>query len=331
MAEYRLYPSVISAIIRDYIGGAHCRILGLPSTATAADAENYAAREGWISILQDMNPRDYNRLAVHAAAGGHIHMLKWVRSAGVTQWVEAMNVAVRTEQLGAITWIYQTASINMHHVYHTAAVVGKLEIIEHLLKTTSQPQDRSIIHGAMNGAIYGGHIHILEWIMHQPRFPEMIKMINIMNIAARYGKLGIIKWAIRHGGVMNGKVIETAVNHGHLKILQSYPSVIINWDHVIDSSTCHVHILEWICNQHPSINLKYALYNALSNNHINSVKWIISRGVMDLNKALDYASHLECVRLLVENGATDFNLKLSTSSDPEICAYLEQQIALRGF
>jgi hypothetical protein len=122
-----------------------------------------------------------------AAAGGHIHVLEWIRTLGGRVW-------------------------DPHTTSH-AAGRGHLTVLK-WLSGEQCPMD----HPTFEAAAYGGHLHVLKWANKQNCIWDTVTCTS----AASGGHLNVLRWVMRRckPGVSYLELYVEAISRGHTHILQ---------------------------------------------------------------------------------------------------------------
>jgi hypothetical protein len=148
-----------------------------------------------------------------AAAGGHIHMLRWLRANGCPWGGSTCSVAAATGQLESLKWC----------------------------RANGCPWDAS----ACVHATVGNHLHVLEW-MFQNKCPADELTCKE---AAGIGNLELLKWLCANGAPRGATTCSQAAHGGHLEILKWLRLNGCPWD----ANSCaqaagggHLEVLKWL-------------------------------------------------------------------------------------
>lgn len=167
------------------------------------------AYEGKAEVLQlayDTEPLDFNNayLCEAAALGGHLELLRWLRSVECPFGSTMLEQAADGGHLHVLEWLWEQ------------------EVIEHHRHS-------------FDGAINDGHIPALKWAMEKglpgpwtegatPTLPER---------ASQLGNLDVIKWAVSLGHELTPQAVYDAATWNHvcvLKWLVEVANVPYDWD-----------------------------------------------------------------------------------------------------
>jgi len=185
---------------------------------------NHAAEPGYLDLLQwfESQKNHYGFVfniwpAVGAAAGGHVHILQWMRTC-TPPWpwngTTFANAAHRGHW-GVLRWL-QTQGCPLHKRVCAAAAAG-------------------------------GHLEILQWLRQQncPWDGE------VYVVAAKNGHLKVMQWAREYGCPWDAAAYSEAVRGGYLPIVQwlrqqgcPWPE----WSNLFDHAVFHEHypLLLWL-------------------------------------------------------------------------------------
>jgi ankyrin repeat protein len=152
-----------------------------------------AAKYGQIKVfeygIKNRLTWDDRGVAASAAKCGHIYVLEWMR------------------QHGAKDFAFQDCA-------QKAAECGKLSVLEWLQRQQLPIED---MESCFCNAANNGHTNVLDWLLHHDGF-HLYR--NLMDSAARFGHIKLMKIALERGVQMNTKTCAIAAFNGRLNALQ---------------------------------------------------------------------------------------------------------------
>jgi hypothetical protein len=156
----------------------------------------FAAEKGDLQTLKWARTRGFSwdeEVCKNAAKFGHIELLKWSRENGCPWKENVFEVAAENGHYEVMIWVHENGCPINNFILTNQAYVniyaerGYLDI----LKFTRSMGIFSIINKATwNHAVSGGHINVLEWLLHE----ECPTCNRACGIAANKGNLEILKW-----------------------------------------------------------------------------------------------------------------------------------------
>jgi hypothetical protein len=145
-----------------------------------------------------------------AVSKGHIEILRWLRNDlvhgndGMCPWNEkACTIACRKGNLEVLKFLRNKEDVTEERLIcpwdeescKAAAIKGNLPLLEWLLNTEIHGISEvcTITVKTYQGACYGGHLHILKWLLtHRPLIPDKWCCIR----AVQGGHLHVLKWLL---------------------------------------------------------------------------------------------------------------------------------------
>ncbi len=123
----------------------------------------------------------------HAAEGGHIEILRWLRGVGCPMEGSTFIVASRIGHIKCLQWALENGCLLNH-----GTLIASL---------------------AMDAAAEGGHLDILKWI-HETIMSSW--SASFVHAAAKNGYMDCIKWTDENGCKRGWNVCAAAAKGGHL-------------------------------------------------------------------------------------------------------------------
>lgn len=154
----------------------------------------------------------------------------------------------------------------------------------------------------LSGAIKGGHINCIKYVIHHD-----ITATEAIEIAAKYGRLNLVKYFKRKGGKFTCNAITNAARRGHLECLEYLHKNGCEWD---TSATLeatkygHLKCLRYAhdngCRRIPDLTEIAALYGqleCLQYAHDNGYEW--SAYTVEIAAI---GGHFDCLKYAIEHG-----------------------------
>ena len=207
-----------------------------------------AASHGYLPLLQELHKEFELDLYVFVGAckGGHVEIMKWLRSVGCFWDERACFAAAKGGHVEALQW----------------------------LRREGCPWDEQ----ACAGAAEGGHLEILKWL----RSEGCPWSAGACSGAAMGGHLEILKWLRSEGCPWNAWACSGAAEGGHFEILKWLRSEGCPWDACACSSAAErgdLKMLKWLRSQDPPCPWNYLVCSgALRGGHLDVLKWAINNG-----------------------------------------------------
>lgn len=157
------------------------------------------------------------------ASHANLNTLKWLREKGIVQGCllcqpelpqfiridkELSLEFICAEHHEMARWLHKTWNTFTFTSWRPRAIdEGNLYALRYVFKK----DDRLLLR-----AIYGGHLHILQWLYEQKMSLESPLYCEI---AAATGQLALLKWLREHGAPWDERTCYEAVSEGHLDVL----------------------------------------------------------------------------------------------------------------
>ena len=218
----------------------------IPSTKDA----NYMAEQGYINLLQwseSMGTLPDVNGANSAAEAGYIDILQWLASKGVLPNVDGANSAVQNIHGNVMRWL-QSMSIRPNSIgadyaivrrhFNTLLWIGVLpqavfvnDALEdimndrrmdvlHWLRDMGHVFDKARIDQVIIIPIRNGDVNILEYFENMNYVSHIKQLHTYINIPIMNGDINMLQWFESKGVFPHRADAESALNHGHLHILQ---------------------------------------------------------------------------------------------------------------
>ena len=232
-----------------------------------------AASHGYLPLLQELHKEFELDLYVFVGAckGGHVEIMKWLRSVGCFWDERACFAAAKGGHVEALQWLRREGCPWDEQACAGAAEGGHLEILK-WLRSEGCPWSA----GACSGAAMGGHLEILKWL----RSEGCPWNAWACSGAAEGGHFEILKWLRSEGCPLGAVACAGAAGGGHLKILKWLRSEGCPWNE--EACACaaeggHLEVLKWMrsegCPWHAG-----ACDGAAKGGHLEILKWLRSEG-----------------------------------------------------
>ncbi|KAL2912656.1 hypothetical protein HK105_207872 [Polyrhizophydium stewartii] len=175
-----------------------------------------AARNGLLDVVvfavERLPDQDLNSAANAAAAGGHVHVLEWLKAArGIQLSQPALDAAVAGNQLEAVDWILANTRVKPCVSTVDAAVrSGLVELAVRMRQAAeADPSD-----DALRWAAFQGHIAIVErflgaggGMLTDGRRRRLVD--DLLVEAVLGGQLGVAEWLVdRRGAAVSQRALD---------------------------------------------------------------------------------------------------------------------------
>jgi hypothetical protein len=202
-------------------------------------------------------------LGHHAAAGGHIHVLQWLKDKGFPLDATMYQWAAMGGHTHVLEWIKAMVcplDRKDQRSPDSAAEHGCLPAMQWLVQNGSCPDERTC-----QIAACGGHLHVLEWLVANNCPVDHTISMDV----ARSGQLHVVQWLHTKGQLVSG-VCEYAAERGQLHVLQWLKSV---------GCPCHGNLA--------TRDATSACSLAAWNGHLEVLQWLIENGYpIDVDECL---------------------------------------------
>lgn len=154
--------------------------------------------------------------------------------------------AVRHKHFNIIKLAIENGAVFNENAGINAARAGQLEILQWILDNGHSSYDYLVKNNFLYGAIENGHFNIIYWAKKKGfKFTDPTFCV----IAARKGRLRMLKWLRRNSCPWNEKTCSEAAANGHLEVLQWAVNHGCDWDtsiFKIASDNKHYDVLNWV-------------------------------------------------------------------------------------
>ncbi|KAF1780393.1 Ankyrin repeat-containing domain [Phytophthora cactorum] len=246
-----------------------------------------------LSYLHQRDPTPLSQNMVrHAAASGHVHVLKWIKEhedqSVKNLWKDynfsPMDEAAKSGHLNVVKWLHDSVSgCYAGRTMSWAASNGRLEVVKWLHLN----RDDLCVNYAMDFAAAKGHLGIVQWL-HSNRREDCTTWA--MDGAATNGHLEVVQWldSNRREGCTKA-AIDGAAAQNHLDVVQFLLQVVrhrdemhwIGWAFTAATSHGHVEVAKWVKTTYPEAlsdsAITLALTCASDNGHENMMQWLRSQ------------------------------------------------------
>lgn len=287
----------------------------------------FAAKDGrmdLIKLYRDIGcPWDIWMFS-HAAEGGHLDILKWLKDQldndeltlatvdYATVCTHAQVHAASKGHLIVLEWLIDNGCLWDKRSCVVAARGGHLHILK-WLKENGCPSDNERVSMA---AAEGGHLEILEWMKQSSKengcgIHDMDNKITACIKAASGGHLDILKWLEQEGAlVLDSPAITYAAQNGHFDVVKWLYDVGCSSGSLWNDLTCsyaaisgNFEILEWLIEKFREKGDywgKDVCLGAASSGHIEILKWLIKTFDRD-----ECPLDMNCINSADTSGHTD--------------------------
>ncbi|KAG2783715.1 hypothetical protein PC129_g24486 [Phytophthora cactorum] len=215
-----------------------------------------------LSYLHQRDPTPLSQNMVrHAAASGHVHVLKWIKEhedqSVKNLWKDynfsPMDEAAKSGHLNVVKWLHDSVSgCYAGRTMSWAASNGRLEVVKWLHLN----RDDLCVNYAMDFAAAKGHLGIVQWL-HSNRREDCTTWA--MDGAATNGHLEFLLQVVRHRDEMHwiGWAFTAATSHGHVEVAKwvktTYPEALSD-SAITLALTCasdngHENMMQWLRSQ----------------------------------------------------------------------------------
>ena len=222
-------------------------------TETAPEVMNrviwVAAHEGYLDVLKtywsDLPEENKSRLmdqymCTLAVCGGHLEVLKWLRSEGCPWDDDICSYAAREGHLEVLKWVRSEGCPWDAYTCSQAAEGGHLEVLR-WLRSEGCPWDDDIC----SYAAREGHLEVLKWVRSEGCPWDAYTCSQ----AAEGGHLEVLKWLRSEGCPWDEWACHHAARGGHLEVLKWLRSEGCPWDEntcVFAAQRGRLEVLKWL-------------------------------------------------------------------------------------
>ena len=267
-----------------------------------------AASHGYLPLLQELHKEFELDLYVFVGAckGGHVEIMKWLRSVGCFWDERACFAAAKGGHVEALQWLRREGCPWDEQACAGAAEGGHLEILK-WLRSEGCPWNES----AYLGAAEKGHLAILRWLKSEGCPWDANKCLYACRYAAEHGHLDVLKWFKSEGCPFDDQVCYATVLGGHLEILKwlksDYYKSWCPWEEFLCELAAeggHLDVLKWLRSDGCPWD-EGACFGAAQGGHLEVLKWLRSEGCPWNERACQWAArhgHLEVLKWLRSEG-----------------------------
>ena len=241
------------------------------------------ARGGHLSLLKGLNgynPLDKEiPLCTEAAAGGHVDVLEWIKKND---------------------FFPESGDIN-DEMHFKVGKHGHLDALESIAE-----RDQYYMSMVYNGAAYGGHLDLIEWLDDNGNNAE--EMAGFSFDTGRGGHQSIIDYCLKTVDVCAGSLTEGAAQGGHLDVLKQLENIKmlkISPSTAIDAAIGgHIEVMKYLLEKGAKLNAE-SIQKALDVGQLEMLKWILGNGLSWENTSITTAAgqgYLKTVKWALENG-----------------------------
>lgn len=176
-------------------------------------AQRLASTSGHLHVLQWLHDHVQAcrpRICEDAVMRGHLHVLEWTRKVGITWSVDLCARAVGCGDLDTLQWLRARDCPWDENTLIDAIRRCSLEAFDWAWDNGC-PRPRDVV--LYEWAVEGGHLRAVRHLRCAKRLPWDS---TVCAVAARYGKLQILKWAHRQGCPWDASVCESLVTRRDL-------------------------------------------------------------------------------------------------------------------
>jgi len=227
----------------------------------------YAARGGHIELLKLLRSKGFifnHTIAKYAALYNHMDALRWLLDNGCPWWnADTLNSVAINGDLETLKWLSDCKDVWVNgwvsrYAYKAASISGNLDMLKWIVSVDDTKFDRMSKYECVRVSIKKGHIEIVKWLIDTYLENDFIEDAASND----YWKL-------------DGTLCFEAISNGRLEILKF----------LVDKG----------CRCNPS------LIDSVRQGHIDVIEWLIERGVTltesDFIEAIRYG-HYEFLRFL---------------------------------
>jgi hypothetical protein len=292
------------------------------SAASSKNSDTFT----WLQQNMPVDGFNSEKCQIAAAKEGNLELLKLLKKDDMDS-ENLVNAALLGGNSEMIEWLLPFHAFTVSTIA-TACLVGNLEIVKRELTNPSQLHHSYCKNAALNGhfellqwlhafgcpwnetataaAVSGEHFEILKWLVEKDCTMHFITS----TAAVIRGRFDILTWALDNGCPMNEyNCIESAAEHGHLKILDwlwprqdwglHVATMIMNFA----AQRGDLEMLRWGKKRFLSCT-KSIYMEAAINGQLEAIKWLLrNRYPSDssFSNSAAQRGHLKLVRWLVEN------------------------------
>jgi hypothetical protein len=293
-----------------------------------------AAKSGHKHILEWMLEKDYKIdgiIIAEAIKGDNMDIYYWLIN-NKSYWnnieisyFHIEEAAIITNKLDIVKSLIEKNMFNTIRNYgYELGRYGNFNLIEQLLNDKKYNIDRICDGAAMHGHLeilklgyqhgfkitsnefaFGGHIHILEWLLKNDN--SFKKEGTISEHIARGGNFKCLKWAINNGFLVGKNTYAYVAMYGDIEMLQwlyDRGTILTKYICSLAASYGHLNILKWMLNNGYKFNDKIC-YKAAANGHLKIVQWCKENRYFWEEKVCAIAArhgHFKILKWAYENG-----------------------------
>jgi hypothetical protein len=261
-----------------------------------AELPTHAAKSGNKKLLQlafDLGYKKNKWIFQCVAFSGNLKLLKDLFNSGCPYDMNASEYAVKGGNENILQWMEDNDMSISQHLCTFASTGGHIHLLKKLRKK-GYVWDSTIY-----CALRRGHKNILEWALNNG-CPWTEDGIYACDVAAKHGKFDVLRWLAVNGYYFDKyNVVDAAINHGHINIIEYFIKYDIDWLEEHNGRT---------------VVLKEMSYTFCSSGKIRTLEWIKKEFGTDIfqanNDAYDsYFAAIEnesvsVIRWLLENNIT---------------------------
>ncbi len=153
-----------------------------------------SAKAGYFDMFKSLYDNTYitrnlvNKLPMlidYAAESGNIQLIAWMQDNGFKLTNNMMSIAINNHNPNLVKWLHENNCPYTNYILHEIAYNGDLNLLKWFY-------ERNVtLHSMYEGAIKGGHLHILLWIIDAGCFYDMSV---IAHFAIEHRHDNILKW-----------------------------------------------------------------------------------------------------------------------------------------
>lgn len=176
----------------------------------------------WKEKNENDDPLSGGKACSAAAKGGHLHVLRFLRSSRQmnAKWTtNTPRCAAERGHLEVLRWAIENRCPVDDRTYHGAAMYGHVHILEYL-HTTHATYDAF----AACAAAGQGHVHVLEWFNEHG---YILWQDRILQRAARENQIKVLEWACSQPSTrfyratgLTADIMAEAAKGGHVEAMQ---------------------------------------------------------------------------------------------------------------
>ena len=213
----------------------------------------------WKEKNENDDPLSGGRACSAAAKGGHLHVLKFLRSSRQmnAKWTtNTPRCAAERGHLEVLRWAIENRCPVDDRTYHGAAMYGHVHILEYL-HTTHATYDAF----AACAAAGQGHVHVLEWFNEHG---YILWQDRILQRAARENQIKVLEWACSQPSTrferatgLTAEIMAAAAEGGHVEAMQWLRDRGTDWNtHVSDAAAREgkLEALKWLADKGCPLN-----------------------------------------------------------------------------